>query len=252
MHDLDQLLELAKNAALAAGERLTLAAQQSLQVNYQGGKDIKLQADVDSEKLIRSILEPMGLPIIGEELGGDESLPQSNQLYWVIDPLDGTYNFFRNCPHYCVIIGLMRGVEPVLGVVNEFSNKNLYYARADGQLHCNGEIIIPEWADKVSNACLATGFPAHFDYSDGSLARFFDLIRAYSKTRMTGCAGMASVFVATGKMDAYYEERVRLWDIAGGLALIKAAGGHIRVTMNDAAPFACNMWMAGKEEFILG
>jgi myo-inositol-1(or 4)-monophosphatase len=105
---LDSLKTLALSTALTAGDLLLNGATKK--INSETDDDVKMQADVDSETLVREKLKHSGLPIIGEELGGDASLYSSKEFYWVVDPLDGTYNYLRDQPCTCVSLGLMRGV----------------------------------------------------------------------------------------------------------------------------------------------
>ncbi|MFM8905719.1 MAG: inositol monophosphatase family protein, partial [Verrucomicrobiota bacterium] len=115
-----RLREAALATALAAGQLLRNGA--SRKVNASTADDVKMQADVDSETLVREKLKITGLPVIGEELGGDPAHFESKELYWVVDPLDGTYNYLRAQPSTCVSLGLMRGSEPVLGVIRDFTS----------------------------------------------------------------------------------------------------------------------------------
>lgn len=108
-----ELLTLAVATARTAGA--ALAKRTDRTVNSETGHDIKLQADVDSENLIRERLARTKLPVIGEEIGGDTSLLDRDEPYWAVDPLDGTYNYLRGMPGACVSIGLWRGRRPILG-----------------------------------------------------------------------------------------------------------------------------------------
>ena len=116
--DTQSLLNIATQVAKQAGEFLRLGIEKAKQINFQSDRDVKLQADEDSETLIRQVLsKKTNFPIVGEEQGGDPTLVDRNEPYWVIDPLDGTYNYLRNLPICCVSIGLMRGKDPILGVI---------------------------------------------------------------------------------------------------------------------------------------
>jgi len=94
------LKSVALATAVAAGDLLAKGAQ--MKVNASTDDDVKMQADVDSENLVRDRLKTTGLPVIGEELGGDASLFDGDGLYWVVDPLDGTYNYLRRPPATCL------------------------------------------------------------------------------------------------------------------------------------------------------
>lgn len=208
-------LQIATESARAAGAILREGAGLR-HVNFQDAKDVKLQADIESEQFIRARLTAAtGLPIIGEEQGGDEKLPLRDELYWVVDPLDGTYNYLRGIPQCCVSIGLMRGLTPVVGAVYDFNADELFAGAAGWGVTVNGQAVSPVWPDKIENAVLVTGFPAGRDYSGPALRNFVHDIQRFQKIRMIGSAALATAYVAIGRMDAYCEETIRLWDIAG-------------------------------------
>ncbi|MDR2980687.1 MAG: inositol monophosphatase [Puniceicoccales bacterium] len=240
--------KLALSAAAAAAQVLHDGANRT--VNFLSPQDVKLQADEDSEKLIRRMLAETGLPIIGEELGGDPGLFEGNQLYWVVDPLDGTYNYLRNQPATCVSIGLMRGSEPVSGVIHDFCGDRVYAGVVGTGVTINGVSLQPSWADSLDQACLMTGFPAATDKSPEALAQFVEQVRRFKKIRMIGSAALAVAYVGTGQADVYYETATNLWDIAAGMAIVRAAGGVIDLQPTGKKPLNFNLWAAGKQEWI--
>lgn len=223
-------------------------------INFQDDRDVKLKADTDSEALIREHLhEKTGLPIVGEEGLGDPNLPYENVLYWVVDPLDGTFNYLRNFGLCCVSIGLMRGLEPVCGVVYDFNNQTCFAANCEDAsgLLVNGQQHETRWPETLAEASLCCGFPSARDYSDTALLAFVNRVQQFKKIRMIGSAALAIAYVAVGRTDAYVEETVRLWDVAGGLALAKAAGAHYRLALQpDGPPFACDLAIAGNPQWL--
>ena len=211
--------------------------------------DVKLQADLESEAYIREALSHTKMAIIGEEQGGDANLIHGDELYWVVDPLDGTYNYLRNCPECCVSIGLMKGLEPQLGVIYNFNTGDIYTAIADGELHVNDKVLKPKWAESQKESVYSTGFPAGRDYSESALLKTIGEYKKYKKIRMMGSAALAIAYVAAGQYDVYREEGIRLWDVAAGLALVNAAGGYQKIEiLNKAnAPLSLNVTAAGCE-----
>lgn len=250
--NLDALLQTAEQAARAAGERLRAGLGDYRRIHAEPGRDVKLEADQASERLIRDLLGATGLPVIGEEQGGDAGLVSGDQAYWVVDPLDGTYNYLRDMPQTCVSIGLMRGSEPLLGVIHDFNRPETFSGiPSRHQLLVNGEPFVPRYADSLAKAALVTGFPAAADLGDAALQRFFSQVRAYRKVRMLGSAALAMAYVAVGRVDTYYEQGVRLWDISAGLALVLAAGGVLRWNPTPGGPaLAFDIWAAGREDLI--
>ena len=252
MNNLNELLALAEKTARAAGELLRGDASRLRQVNFEDLKDVKLQADLDSEELIGDLLaKDSSCPMLAEEGGGDTTLTDGSDPYWVVDPLDGTLNYLRKMPMTCVSIGLLRGEEPLLGVIYDFNRDELFSGLADGPLYLNGRAHQPVWAGTIEQATLTTGFPVGRDYSVKSLQEFIGKVQVYKKVRMIGSAALSMAYVAAGRFDAYVEEGIRLWDVAAGLALVKAAGGIVRLTRVDEATLTYNIRAAGMEKLIL-
>ena len=138
---LEALKSVALATAIAAGDLLAKGAQ--MKVNASTDDDVKMQADVDSEHLVRDMLKATAIPVIGEELGGDASLYEGDSLYWVVDPLDGTYNYLRRQPSTCVSLGLMRGKDPVLGVIHDFTAKKTTLGVVGDGSYINGVRLTP-------------------------------------------------------------------------------------------------------------
>jgi len=242
----DELLTLAVATARAAGA--ALAKRSDRTVNSESDHDIKLQADVDSETLIRERLARTKLPVIGEEIGGDAGLLDHDEPYWAVDPLDGTYNYLRGIPGACVSIGLWRGRRPVLGVVFDFWRDELYAGGTGLGLTMNGRALKPRWAPDIPRAVLCTGFPSTTDRGGEAVRGFVARVEKFKKIRMIGTAALALAYVAGGRVDAYFEESIKLWDIAAGLALVESAGGFVRVEPVVGKPLAFNVWAAGRAD----
>ncbi len=244
------LLQAAECAARHAGHYLLHAAG-SREAVWQDRYDVKLKADLESEALLRAELAATELPIIGEEQGGDATLTSRQELYWIIDPLDGTYNYLRGIPLACVSIGLMRGETPILGVVYDFNANELFAGLVGQGLFVHGKPCHPRWADHPGAASLQTGFPAGRDFSPAALAAFLGKMVDYQKIRAIGSAALSLAWVACGRFDVYYEESIRLWDVAAGLALVQAAGGVIGMTPSSSGKFlAYDVWAAGSAQLV--
>ena len=154
--------------------------------------------------------------------------------YWVIDPLDGTSNFFRQIPISCVSIALMQGPKPILGVIYDFNHGELYYGHKESKAFVNeAEIKVSNFALK-NESTLITGIPAKNNYSDDEFSKMITAFQAWKKVRMIGSAAMASVYVAAGKAETYKEDGIFLWDIAAGAAIVEAAGGIAKITNHQA------------------
>ena len=217
--NLNELKDLAVSTALEAGDFLNRNKLEKKEVYKEEGRDIKLIIDQDTEKLIRSNLQVTDIPILGEEYGGDIA----DGKYWVIDPIDGTANYFRGLNECCVSIALMEGNEALIGVIYNFNNDQMYTAIKDHGAFLNNEkIYVSEIASK-NKASITTGFPASETIE--SSINFLEDLKGWKKVRMFGSAALSCAYVASGKCDYYAEKGVYLWDIAAGICLVREAGG---------------------------
>jgi myo-inositol-1(or 4)-monophosphatase len=235
--DLNDLILVSKNAALLAGICLSEKFSHNVGIISDSGKDIKTEADKSSELIIIENLQSTGLKILSEECGVklcsnkicDTESP-ADELMWVIDPLDGTYNYSRSFAFCCVSIGLMKGNEPVMGVIYDFPNELMYTGACGIGAFCNGSAISVSDVENFEQASLATGYPSKRNFSDEALARSIKQIQQFKKIRMLGSAAISLASVAEGKIDAYSEDDIWLWDVAAGLAILKAAGGDFKIS----------------------
>ena len=217
--NLDELQDLAVDAARQAGDFLSQSKLEKKEVYKEEGRDIKLIIDQDTEKLIRASLIGTNIPILGEEYGGEIT----DERYWVIDPIDGTANYFRGLDECCVSIALMEGEEALIGVIYNFNNDQMYTAIKDhGAFLNNTKISVSDIASK-NKASITTGFPASETVE--SSMNFLEDLKGWKKVRMFGSAALSCAYVASGKCDYYAEKGVYLWDIAAGICLVKEAGG---------------------------
>ena len=227
--DLLRELKVAKKAAQKAGKILIRDKQDLNQSIFISDKDIKLKADVEAENLIKSILESETThSILAEESG--KSKENLDQTFWVVDPLDGTANYARDIPLCCVSIALMHKMKPVLGVIYDFNNKNLYEGFLGGEAKLNGISINVSNINLPKDGILVTGLPNNADYSDHALIKIVKDFQKWRKVRMIGSAAIASCYVASAKADVYKEFGTYLWDVAAGAAIVNASGGRAEIT----------------------
>ena len=228
MPDLDSCLQIAKSAALLAGDYLKEQQTKNLKILSNNARDLKLQIDIDAEEIIKEyITQKSSLPILAEESGKSGDL---DEFFWVVDPLDGTSNFLRNIPISCVSICLMQGLTPVIGAIFDFNNSDLYYAHKESKAYVNNMELSVSSLKLKKESTLVTGIPAKDNYSDEEFKNMISDFQSWKKIRMIGSAAMASVYVASGKAEAYKENGIFLWDIAAGAAIVEAAGGQISIS----------------------
>ena len=218
-------LDLAKEAAKESGKLLLENKKELNKSLKSNNKDTKLIADLKAENLIKEIIvKKSKYPILAEESG--KSVEDLGDTFWVIDPLDGTANYFRGIPICCVSIGLVKNMKPLLGVIYDFNNKDIYVGNSHTKIATlnNDNIIVSDYKKK-SDGVLITGLPVNSDYSNTSLEKIIHDMQSWKKIRMIGSAAMASCYIASGKAEMYKEKGVYLWDILAGAAIVESAGG---------------------------
>ena len=223
--DINNDLILAKKAAIDSGKFLLKEKKKVNQRTNSNSKDIKLKADVESEKIIKSIITSQSsYPILAEETG--KSSEDLGDIFWVIDPLDGTANYSRSIPICCVSIGLVHKMKPLIGVIYDFDNDHLYAGNIlKSMSEMNDLPISVSNKSERSESILITGLPHNTDYSDESLTNMIEDMQTWQKVRMIGSAAMAACYIASGKADYYQEKGIYLWDIIAGAAIVRSAGG---------------------------
>jgi myo-inositol-1(or 4)-monophosphatase len=225
----DRELKTAKDAAKAAGKLLYKNKKDLNKSIFSSDTDIKLKADIEAEDLIKSILtKESSFPILAEESVKPEG--DLEETFWVVDPLDGTANYTRDIPLCCVSIALIHNMEPVIGVVYDFNNNNLYEGSFDGEAKLNGSFIKVSDINEPKEGILVTGLPNNTDYSDSALLKMVKDFQEWRKVRMIGSAAIASCYIASAKADVYKEFGTYLWDVAAGAAIVNAAGGKAEIT----------------------
>ena len=227
--DLNRDLETAIRAAKESG-KLLLDKRTDLNKNLESSsKDTKLLADIESEKLIKEILNTSSeYQILGEE--GGKSADDLGDIYWVVDPLDGTANYNRGIPICCVSIGLIKNMKPILGVIYDFDNDDLYTGDILNTKSTKNDtsIQVSDYINK-EDSVLITGLPHATDYSDKSLENMIKDMQTWKKVRMIGSAAIASCYIASGKAEMYKENGIYLWDIIAGAAIVESAGGQAQI-----------------------
>ena len=225
----DKEIEIAIKAAQTAGRYLKEEKKNlNLKIN-SNPRDTKLIADVKSEKLILDILNKESkYPVLAEETG--KSSEDLGEIFWVVDPLDGTANYNRNIPICCVSIGLVRNMKPVIGVIFDFNNSDIFVGdNTNKKATLNNIDINVSDIENRNDGVLITGLPFNTDYSDDALKKLITDMQTWKKVRMIGSAAMASCYVASGKADFYQENGIYLWDIIAGAAIVESAGGKAEI-----------------------
>ena len=230
--NLSNLKQLAIKAAKEAGEYLLKNKTAKKEIFSEQGRDIKLEIDRSTEKLIRTSLRESDISILGEEYGGKSS----DGLVWVIDPIDGTANYFRGLDQCCISIALMDGNQALLGIIYNFNTNELFHAQHEQGAFLNDLPISVSNISEKNKASLTTGFPA--SESIESSLDFLDGLKEWKKIRMFGSAALSCAYISSGRCDAYIEKGVYLWDFAAGICLVNEAGGRVQFSKIDSERYS--------------
>lgn len=226
---MNPFLQLACDAAREAGALLRENYESDLNVNELLDHDIKLELDVRSQDLITKRI--LGTypehAIYGEE--GIAGNPDS-KIEWIVDPIDGTVNYFYGIPHFCVSIAMREAGELKVGVIYDPMLDEMFAVEAGGTPTRNGKPITTSPRSELKDAVVTIGFSKSKESMDAGMERYRSVAYQVRKTRMMGSAALALAYIACGRLDAYIEEQISLWDIAAGQLLVEAAGGTIRLS----------------------
>ncbi len=228
-------LDHACRAAREAGALLRTNFETELDVDALHPHDIKLALDVESQRLIEGLLLAAfpGHAIYGEEgIAGD----QGSETQWIVDPIDGTVNYFYGIPHFCVSIAMRRAGELKLGAIYDPMMDELFAVDFEGPATRNGKPIRPSDRTDPAEAVVTVGFSKSSASIDAGLARYQSIAHRVRKTRMMGSAALALAYIACGRLDAYVEESISLWDIAAGQLLLERGGGSVVLTPSAGHP----------------
>ncbi len=230
-----QHLEVAKEAARAAGKLLCTHFEKPLTVNATTAHDIKLEVDVLTQNLITEMLLKR-FPqhaLYGEEgIVGD----QESDYQWVVDPLDGTVNYFYGLPHFCVSIALRFRREIMVGVIYDPIREELWTGQKGQPPLLNGrEIHVSARAD-LAEAVVSVGLSKTAATIDAGVPVLQDMVHRARKCRLLGSAALDMAYIACGRLDLFIEPGISLWDIAAGWILVEGAGGRVELKPRSDMP----------------
>jgi len=219
-------LDIAEKAAREAGKLLRDNFRRRQQVNAVAAHDVKLQIDVEAQELITDLLlkEFPAHALYGEEgIVGD----QSAEHQWVVDPLDGTVNYFYGIPHFCVSIALRLRGEIMVGVIYDPIRDEMWAGQKGETPKLNDcAFHVSDRAD-LAEAVISIGLAKTGETINTNFPLLQAMIHRVRKCRVLGSAALDMAYVACGRFDAYIETGISLWDIAAGWLLVENAGGTV-------------------------
>ncbi|MES2925072.1 MAG: inositol monophosphatase family protein [Verrucomicrobiota bacterium] len=222
-------LELATHAAIEAGNLLRQHFGSDSVVDEASHHDIKLALDKESQELITHIL--LGARD-GDALYGEEGIAgnQESARQWIVDPIDGTVNFFYGIPHFCVSIALRVAGEITVGVIHDPMVGETWTVEKGSPALLNGKPISASKRETLGESILYVGCGKDEDALRTGIERFRKASLKARKMRMMGSAALGMAYIASGRIDGYIEARISLWDIAAGQLLVETAGGKVELT----------------------
>jgi myo-inositol-1(or 4)-monophosphatase len=219
-------LDVAENAARAAGDLLRQSFHRPLRVSSAEAHDIKLEIDVQTQELItHSLLKEFPQHALYGEEGtvGDQSSPHQ----WVVDPLDGTVNYFYRIPHFCVSIALRFKGEVIVGVIYDPMREEMWSGQKGEPPRLNGAHVRVSERTDLAQAVISVGLSKTGVMIESNVPLLQEMLHRARKCRLMGSAALDMAYVACGRFDAYIEQGISLWDIAAGWILVETAGGSV-------------------------
>ena len=197
---------------------------ENLQVSKKGPKDFVTKTDKRVEKILIEELSKSkrNYSFITEETG--EILNKNKDVFWVIDPIDGTTNFLHGVPHFAISVALKDNGEITIGLVYDPIKNEIFYAEKNNGAYINNNRVRVSSKSNIDECLFATN-------CDGIKSVYPKL-----NLRNTGCAALDLAYVGCGRLDGYFHNNINLWDVAAGKVIIEEAGGKV----NDIHEFKLN------------
>ena len=192
--------------------------------------------DIETEKILVNGLKDLvpNANFITEENTVTKTQQQSD-WNWIIDPLDGTTNFLKGIPVFCISVGLSYKDEVCLGIIYDMNRDECFYAWKGGGAFLNDQKIKVSQVSQIEESVVATGFP-YSNLQEGLIDLLDQILQKARGVRRLGSAALDLAYTACGRFDSYYELRINAWDIAAGIILVQEAGGRVSDIHGNANP----------------
>ena len=209
-------------AALAAANRGEMARITDRQL---GEREVKLAADAALDRVVAGALSGTGIPVVSEEDTASHATDPMGTA-WIVDPLDGSYNFSRGLGPSMISVALWHAGAPVFGVLHEVDTARTWWGGPGIPSQGDDGPIAVSAEDVPTRCVVCTGFPSRFPVDDERAVHdYVRTIASFGKVRMLGSAAASLLRVARGSAEVYFERHIMLWDVAAGLAIVAGAGG---------------------------
>lgn len=223
------ILNIAVQAAYNAGGLIQQASRslEHIRVDRKGHNDFVSEVDRRAEQTIIQTIQKAypNHNILGEESG---LIDNNSEFTWIIDPLDGTTNFLHGHPQYSISIGVKHGDKITYAAVFDPNRNDIYTAELGKGAKLNDSRIRVSKNANLADSLLATGFPTYdMSFLERYLNIFREMLKSTAGQRRAGSAALDLAYVASGKVDGFWEFNLKPWDIAAGYLLVKEAGGLV-------------------------
>jgi len=232
------LLATAVDAVLRAGDIQLAHLGGELRIAKKGAIDLVTEVDLAVERMFRGIIAERfpAHDVLAEEL--PSTATHGSRYCWLFDPLDGTTNFAHGVPIFAASLALEIDGRLELAAVYDPTRRELFTAERGGGAFLNGAPLTVSRAPALIDALLVTGFPYDVHRTaDEIVGLFGEFVRRAQAVRRLGSAALDLCYVAAGRMDGFWEQRLKPWDLAAGALLVVEAGGT--VTGMDGSPLNC-------------
>lgn len=217
-------LETSVEIAREAGALLAKYFERRVTFELKGEHDLVTEADRASEQLVVERLRAHfpSHSIVAEEGGGYTG---KSEYCWYVDPLDGTTNFAHGFPMYNVTMALEQSGELIAGVIFDPERNEMFTAERGSGACLNNRRIRVSKVSKVEDTLVATGFPSQKRHQNVNVHFYYQLAMVTHGVRRAGSAALDLAYVASGRLDGFWEFGLNPWDMAAGILLITEAGG---------------------------
>jgi myo-inositol-1(or 4)-monophosphatase len=202
-------------------------------ITAKGFRDVVTDADVAAQQLITDLIQQHfpGHGFLVEEK--DSRLPSAGPVRWIIDPIDGTSNYSRGIPVFCVSVAVAYDEQLVVGVIYDPMRDELFRAVSGQGAQLNGQPMAVSQVAELSEAVVGIDWGRRNEVRRRSMETLEQLAPLARNARSVGSSALALAWVAAGRFDAYINHSLSAWDIAAGALLIQEAGGLISNAFNQ-------------------
>ncbi|MCH2305441.1 MAG: inositol monophosphatase [SAR202 cluster bacterium] len=243
------VLEVAKEVALEAGDLLMRRFRSVLEINYKGRGNIVTDVDKEAQDLIQRSLfaEFPEIRFVGEE---SENPNISNGLCWIVDPIDGTRNFASGIPIFSIVIGLISDSNTIVGVNYDPIRNDMFEAKLGSGTRLNGKLMQVSAQTKISECIIGMDM----SYSNQGGANSLDVVKSIwpgmQTLRIMGSSALGLSYVSSGMIDLYFNHQLSAWDQVAGILLVNEAGGYVIDRNNQQAQVKSDGIIASNRELL--